>query len=77
MGIGPIFKKDVTQTGTNIEKGLKEYACILAFDVKVDAEAAAHADDLGRSVLFPFSSPGLLSFASDPNRLVAPIRPPD
>ncbi|GAB5037127.1 translation initiation factor aif-2 [Nannochloropsis oceanica] len=47
VGIGPIFKKDVTQTGTNIEKGLREYACILAFDVKVDAEARQHADELG------------------------------
>ena len=65
MGIGPIFKKDVTQTGTNIEKGLKEYACVLAFDVKVDAEAREHADNLGargngwddQCLLYPCFSP--------------------
>jgi hypothetical protein len=28
--------------------GLKEFACILAFDVKVDADARAHADEVRR-----------------------------
>jgi translation initiation factor 5B len=47
VGIGPIFRKDVTQTGIMIEKGLNEFAVILAFDVRVDADARAYAEDIG------------------------------
>ena len=46
FGVGAIFKKDVIQASTMIEKK-REYATILAFDVKIDPEAAQMADDLG------------------------------
>src|SRR5438045_6720047 len=38
VGIGPVFKRDVMQCGTMLEKN-KEYAVMLCFDVKVDKEA--------------------------------------
>jgi translation initiation factor 5B len=43
--IGPIHKKDVMRAGIMHDKGCPEYATILAFDVKVDAEAQAMADE--------------------------------
>ncbi|OMO97424.1 hypothetical protein COLO4_14636 [Corchorus olitorius] len=46
IGIGPVHKKDVIKAGAMLEKE-KEYAAILAFDVKVKPEAEEHADDLG------------------------------
>ena len=43
--IGPIHKKDVMRAGIMNDKGFPEFATILAFDVKVDAEAQAMADE--------------------------------
>lgn len=46
IGIGPVHKKDVMKASVMLEKK-KEYATILAFDVKVTPEARELADDLG------------------------------
>jgi translation initiation factor 5B len=46
FGVGPIFKKDVIQASTMLEKK-RAFATILAFDVKIDPEAAQMADDMG------------------------------
>lgn len=46
VGIGPVFKRDVMQCGTMLEKS-PDYAVMLCFDVKVDKEAQAYADDQG------------------------------
>jgi translation initiation factor 5B len=45
INIGPIFKKDVMRANIMNEKGQPEFATILAFDVKVDTEAATFAED--------------------------------
>ncbi|RWA04603.1 hypothetical protein EKO27_g10508 [Xylaria grammica] len=44
VGIGPVFKRDVMQCGTMLEKS-PDYAVMLCFDVKVDKEAQAYADE--------------------------------
>jgi translation initiation factor 5B len=44
--IGPIHKKDVMRAGIMHDKGSPEFATILAFDVKIDSEAAAMAEEL-------------------------------
>ncbi|KAL4768870.1 hypothetical protein BDW60DRAFT_113092 [Aspergillus nidulans var. acristatus] len=46
ISIGPVYKRDVMMCGTMLEKA-KEYAVMLCFDVKVDKEAQAYADDVG------------------------------
>ncbi|CAI0459292.1 unnamed protein product, partial [Linum tenue] len=46
IGIGPVHKKDVMKASVMLEKK-KEYATILAFDVKVTPEARELADDAG------------------------------
>lgn len=46
IGIGPVHKKDVMKASVMLEKK-KEYATILAFDVKVTPEARELADDMG------------------------------
>lgn len=46
VGIGPVFKRDVMQCGIMLEKA-KDYAVMLCFDVKVDKEAQAYADENG------------------------------
>ncbi|KAI9718569.1 MAG: hypothetical protein M1812_004020 [Candelaria pacifica] len=46
ISIGPVFKRDVMSAGIMLEKS-KEYAVMLCFDVKVDKEAQAYADDVG------------------------------
>lgn len=46
INIGPVFKRDVMQCGTMLEKS-KEYAVMLCFDVKVDKEAQQYADEAG------------------------------
>ena len=46
ISIGPVYKRDVMQAGIMLEKA-KEYAVMLCFDVKVDKEAQAYADDAG------------------------------
>mmetsp|Transcript_7232 Transcript_7232/g.11613 ORF Transcript_7232/g.11613 Transcript_7232/m.11613 type:complete len:433 (+) Transcript_7232:185-1483(+) len=49
-GIGPIHKKDVMRASIMLEKGKKEYATILAFDVSIDREAREMADEYGVQV---------------------------
>ncbi|PSK36126.1 translation initiation factor aIF-2 [Elsinoe australis] len=46
ISIGPVHKRDVITASTMLEKA-PEYAVMLCFDVKVDKEAMAHADELG------------------------------
>ncbi|KAI0469427.1 hypothetical protein F4859DRAFT_515922 [Xylaria cf. heliscus] len=46
VGIGPVFKRDVMQCGTMLEKS-PDFAVMLCFDVKVDKEAQAYADENG------------------------------
>ncbi|GBG83244.1 hypothetical protein CBR_g36859 [Chara braunii] len=47
ISIGPVHKKDVMRAGVMLERKKKEYATILAFDVKVTPEAKEMAEDLG------------------------------
>ncbi|KAF1880534.1 hypothetical protein Lal_00011593 [Lupinus albus] len=49
ISIGPVHKKDVMKASVMLEKK-REYATILAFDVKVTPEARELADDLGVKV---------------------------
>ncbi|KAG5966753.1 hypothetical protein E4U58_002440 [Claviceps cyperi] len=49
VGIGPVYKRDVMQSGIMLEKA-PDYAVILCFDVKVDKEAQAYADEQGIKV---------------------------
>lgn len=44
VGIGPVYKRDVMQCGIMLEKA-PDYAVMLCFDVKVDKEAQAYADE--------------------------------
>ncbi|KAL8853837.1 MAG: hypothetical protein Q9221_001308 [Calogaya cf. arnoldii] len=46
ISIGPVYKRDVMQAGIMLEKS-KEFAVMLCFDVKVDKEAQAYADEVG------------------------------
>lgn len=46
ISIGPVFKKDVLRAGVMLEKA-KEFAVMLCFDVKVDKDARAYADEIG------------------------------
>ncbi|KAL8949079.1 MAG: hypothetical protein Q9222_004786 [Ikaeria aurantiellina] len=46
ISIGPVYKRDIMQAGIMLEKA-KEYAVMLCFDVKVDKEAQAYADEVG------------------------------
>lgn len=46
ISIGPVYKRDVVRAGTMLEKA-KQYAVMLCFDVKVDKEAQAYADEVG------------------------------
>jgi translation initiation factor 5B len=46
ISIGPVFRKDVLRAGVMLEKA-KEYAVMLCFDVKVDRDAKAYADEIG------------------------------
>lgn len=47
INIGPVHKKDIMRSSVMLEKKKKEYAAILAFDVKVTPEARELADELG------------------------------
>lgn len=49
VGIGPVFKRDVMQCGTMLEK-TPEFAVMLCFDVKVDKEAQQYAEDQGITI---------------------------
>ncbi|KAF6841936.1 eukaryotic translation initiation factor 5b [Colletotrichum plurivorum] len=46
VGIGPVYKRDVMQAGIMLEKA-SDYAVMLCFDVKVDKEAQAYAEEVG------------------------------
>ncbi|CAG8609948.1 6754_t:CDS:10 [Paraglomus brasilianum] len=46
VGIGPVHRKDVMRAASMLEKA-KEFAVILAFDVKFDKEAQDLAEELG------------------------------
>jgi len=46
IGIGPVFKRDVIQCASMLEKS-PDHAVMLCFDVKVDKDAAAYAQDVG------------------------------
>lgn len=46
ISIGPVYKRDVMQAGIMLEKS-REFAVMLCFDVKVDKEAQAYADEVG------------------------------
>lgn len=46
ISIGPVYKRDVMSAGIMLEKAA-EYAVMLCFDVKVDKEAQAYADEQG------------------------------
>lgn len=49
VGIGPVYKRDVMQCGIMLEKS-PDYAVMLCFDVKVDKEAQAYAEDAGITI---------------------------
>ena len=49
ISIGPVYKRDVMQAGIMLEKA-REYAVMLCFDVKIDRDAQAYADDIGVKV---------------------------
>merc|ERR1712139_235016 len=51
VGIGEVHKKDVKKTLIMKEKGYPEYAVILAFDVKVNAEANLQAGKDGVQIM--------------------------
>lgn len=46
VGIGPVSKRDVMQCGIMLEKAA-DYAVMLCFDVKVEKDAAAYAEENG------------------------------
>ncbi|PHH72138.1 hypothetical protein CDD82_6147 [Ophiocordyceps australis] len=46
VGIGPVYKRDIMQCGIMLEKA-PDYAVMLCFDVKIDKEAQAYADEQG------------------------------
>jgi translation initiation factor 5B len=47
IGIGTVHKRDVTKISIMNEKGMPEFATILAFDVDVEKEAREHAVEMG------------------------------
>eukprot|EP00951_Prasinocladus_malaysianus_P004536 scaffold31870_cov37-Prasinocladus_malaysianus.AAC.1 len=51
INIGPVHKKDVMRAGVMIEKKMKKFATILAFDVPVSREAAELAEEMGVKIM--------------------------
>jgi translation initiation factor 5B len=49
IAIGPVHRKDVVRASVMLEQA-REYACLLAFDVKVDMDAQDLADEVGVKV---------------------------
>lgn len=47
ISIGPVHKKDIIRASVALDSDKKEYACILAFDVKIEKEIQDLADDMG------------------------------
>lgn len=45
INIGPVHKKDIVRASVMLEQA-KEYACMLAFDVKIDKDAQELADEM-------------------------------
>ena len=50
IALGPIHKKDILKASTMVERGKKEYAVILAFDVPVSKEAEQIAKENGVTI---------------------------
>ncbi|KAL4194703.1 hypothetical protein AMTRI_Chr05g60790 [Amborella trichopoda] len=50
ISIGPVHKKDVMRASVMLERKKKEYATILAFDVKVTPEAQELAEETGVTI---------------------------
>lgn len=52
INIGPVYRKDIIKAMKSLQgdKAQKEYATVLAFDVKVMPEAQQYADDNGITV---------------------------
>ena len=50
INIGPVHKKDVMRANVMAERGLKKYACLLAFDVPITREAQQMATSLGVNI---------------------------
>ena len=46
IGIGTVHKRDVTKISIMNEKGMPEFATILAFDVEIEKEAREHAAEM-------------------------------
>lgn len=46
INIGPVYKRDVVRASVMLEQNAKEYAVLLAFDVRVDREAEELAAEL-------------------------------
>ncbi|KAK2737690.1 hypothetical protein FQN57_007438 [Myotisia sp. PD_48] len=46
ISIGPVYKRDVMRAAAMLEKA-KQYAIMLCFDVKIDKDAQAYADEVG------------------------------
>lgn len=46
ISIGPVHKKDIIRASVALDSDKKEYACILAFDVKIEKEIQDLADDM-------------------------------
>lgn len=51
INIGPVHKRDVMRASVMLEKKMKKYAVILAFDVPVSKEASELAEDLGVNIM--------------------------
>ncbi len=45
INIGPVYKKDIVRASVMLEQA-KEYACMLAFDVKIDKDAQELAEEM-------------------------------
>ncbi|KFM24316.1 Eukaryotic translation initiation factor 5B [Auxenochlorella protothecoides] len=50
INIGPVHKRDVMRANVMIERGVKKYGVILAFDVPVNKEAREMAEELGVNI---------------------------
>ena len=51
INIGPVHKRDVMRASVMLEKKMKKFAVILAFDVPVSKEASDLAEDLGVKIM--------------------------
>jgi translation initiation factor IF-2 len=51
INIGPVHKRDIMRAGVMLEKKMKKYAVILAFDVPVSREATELAEEMGVKIM--------------------------